>query len=270
MNKKLLLFPVLLLLSFQHLESAFSASWDLYSPPTLREMQENIKNLKQEKNLLEFKWNNLRLWNTSLWELIDTNLSKPDSDALKLLVENYNDKKVSWENMLKNILETNWDELAQRRVLLLLKKDFYTSLKPYIAEDKLENFLSYIAADLSINEKWKDVDSEIVKIQSSQTERVEEIKTKIEDNNKILRESIENKISTQVRDRLDIFTSQWDFSMLSNDAKISVFERVIKKLEYESIRLTNLQNTTSIIEEKIIVFRVMINLLKEYTAAWSE
>jgi len=266
MNKKIILYILFLLAIFEFSGSAFSASPETSTPQTVREMQESIQNLEQERNLLEFKWNNFKVWSSSLWELIDANLSESDKNQLQTIVEAYNDKRISWEKVLKKIVDTNGNKISQRKVLLLLKKDFYTSIRPYIAEDKIENFLSYIATDLSLNEKGKDVDSEIVKIQSSKTERVEEIKTKIEDNNKILRASIENKISTQVRQKLDMFVNGWDFSNLSNESKISIFNRVITKLEYESIRLTNLQNSTSIIEEKIIVFRVMINLLKEYTA----
>lgn len=269
MNKKYILHFIIFLTFMLWNESVFSASWVLNQSQTVREMQENIDALEQEKSLLEFKWKNLRVWNSSLWELLRNDLSAEDKSTLLLLVETYNSEKITWEKILKTIIENWWTESLQRKSLLLLKKDFYLSLKPYIAEDKVEKLMTYVESDLTLNEKSKDVDSQIVKIKTDKEIRVQAIQEKIEDNNKVLRKNIENKISTQVKDKLDVFVSSWDFSLLPPEAKIAVFDRVITKLEYESIRLTNLENTTSVIEEKILVFRVMINLLKEYTNSWS-
>ncbi len=270
MKKNILLYILSTLALLMFSGNAFSASWELIEPQTVREMQESIDALEQEKTLLEFKWNNFKIGNSSLWELIKKDLSPSEENDLFSLVEEYNSKNIAWEKVLKTIIDTNWNETSQRRNLVLLKKEFYTSIKPYIAEDKLELLIKYIGTDLSLNEKSKDVDSKIVKIQTTKQQRVQVLQEKIEDNNKILRESIENKIITQVKSKLDTFTTQWDFSKLSNKSKIEVFNRVIMKLEYESIRLTNLENSTSVIEEKIVVFRVMINLLKDYTETWSK
>lgn len=250
--------------------NAFSASWDTAELPTVRQMQENINTLQQEKALLEFKWDSFRVGDSSLRELIKTDLLESEQQALFTIVEEYNTQKTLWENILRSIVDNKWDETAKRRELILLKKSFYTDITPFISQQKLESFLNYISTDISLNEKSKDVDSQIWKIQNSKQERVQVIQEKIENNNKILRESIELKITTEVRNKLDEFTTKWEFSQLDNTVKIEIFNRVIKKLEYESIRLINLQNATSVIEEKIVVFRVMINLLKEYTSAWAQ
>ncbi len=270
MNIKYYIYIFWILAFFLCNQSVFSASWNIVEPTTIREMQESIDELEQKKNLLEFKWKNFKIWNSSLWELLKNNLTNIEKSNLLILVEEYDSQNSSWESILKMIIESKWNDIPQRKVLLLLKKEFYSSLQPFVADGKLEELMDYIGTDLSLNQKSKDVNSEISKIQSSKDERVQILQEKIEDNNRVIRKNIEDKITTEVKTKLDVFTSQWNFSQLSNSAKTDVFERVIKKLEYESIRLTNLQNTTSIIEEKIIVFRVVINLLKQYTESWSQ
>lgn len=251
-------------------ETSFWATWDQLEGQTIREMQENIQALEQEKNLLDFKWNNFKIGNSSLWNLIRTDLDTSEQTQLINLVEQYNSEKNIWEQNVKTIIENQWDDTTQRKELVLLKKDFYSNLIPYVSQENLQELMTYIGTDLSLNQKSKDVDIEILKIKNSKNQRVKILQDKIEDNNKVLRESIENKIATQIKPKLDIFTTQWDFSKLPNQNKIEVFERVITKLEYESIRLTNLRNSTSIVEEKIIVFRVVINLLENYKNSWSE
>jgi hypothetical protein len=68
--------------------------------------------------------------------------------------------------------------------------------------------MDYIGTDLSLNQKSKDVNSEISKIQSSKDERVQILQEKIEDNNRVIRKNIEDKITTEVKTKLDVFTSQ--------------------------------------------------------------
>jgi len=250
----------------------FSASWDTDRKPTIREMQEDIQELQQEKSLLEFKWKTFQIWNSSLWDLLRQDLTVSESQSLWLLVETYNTDNILWENKLQELLDTQKNEEFQslRKQLLILKKDFYTSLIPYVDPKNIDELKIYIDSDISLNEKSKNVSSKIQKIQSSKQERVQELQVKIEDNNKIIRENIEKRISTEVRSRLDVFVNETNFASLPTATKIEIFEKLIRKLEYESIRLMNLQNTTSIIEEKILVFRVVINLLKEYTSSWRE
>jgi len=268
--KKFFLILCVTIVNFLYGESVFWSSWDLNSSFTVREMQENIETLEQEKNLLEFKWKNFKIGSSSLWEILDKNLSPQERDNLYDIVELYSSQKSSGESILKSIINTNGNPTQQRRNLILLKKDFYTSIKSYISPDKLDAFLSYIETDLSLNEKSKDVDSQIQKIQNKKIERVDYYQAKIEDNNKVLRESIENKISTRIRLKLDIFVAQWSFSELSNSSKISIFDNLISKIDTESIRLGQIENSTSIIEEKILLFRVVVDILKEYTTSWEK
>lgn len=251
-------------------QSVFSASWNLDQKLTIREMQEDIQMLQQEKSLLEFKWKTFQIWNFFLWDLLKENLSILEREQLSFIVESYNRENIQWEKILQWLIDNKESVTDQRKDLLLLKRDFYNSLLPFVAEGRKEEFIMYIWSDLSLNEKSKDVDSQIQKIQNSKQERVQQLQIKIEDNNRLIRENIEKRISTEVKEKLDIFVNETDFSRLSNTAKKNVFDRLIKKLEYESIRLTNLRNSTSVIEEKIIVFRVVINLLKEYTINWTE
>ena len=249
-------------------QSVFWASWEIAEKTTIREMQEDIEILEQEKSLLEFKWNTFKIWNITLWELLRSNLTQSEKLKLTEVVSSYNEVNIFEENILKDIINVNWDEQAQRDKLLLLKTNFYTSLEPFVQEEKLEELNVYAWVDKSFDEQKKNVDSKIQKIKIEKQEKVDHFQTKIEDNNKVIRENIENKIFTEVKEKLDVFVSQEEFLELPNIAKKGIFNKVIKKLEYESIRLTNLQNSTSIIEEKIIIFRVVIDLLKEYTISW--
>lgn len=253
--------------------NAHSNFWDSENidsePTTIREMQENIETLEKEKDKLEFKWNSFQIGSDSLWDLIQENITASENLLVEEIVFSYSNKKINLEKELEIIIGSKQDTENIQKELLLLKKEFYKSLIPYIEINKLDSFKRYIDLDLTYNEKSKLVSTQIEEKQLKRIERVEEIQDKIEDNNKILRENIEKRITTEVHEKLNNFISEDAFKNLTNDEKRQVFAKVIGKIELKIINMNNITNATSIIEEKIILFEIVLDILKSYTEKWN-
>ncbi len=261
------LYILLLVLSI-NLLSAFSVSAENLEekPGTIREMQENIKALEKQKSNLEFKWRSFNIWKFSLWDLIDTTLNESEKSTLEKLVIDYSfqQNNISTENLTGSLLESTQQEK------LYLKRDFYKSLLVYIDGKKQWDFKLYIENDLLLNEKTETVGVEIQRIQETKNERVEEIQTKIENNNKKLRQNIQQKVINSISSKLETFTQNQKFSELSWESKIKVFETVQGRLKVEINKLENLKDGTSIIEEKINIYKVIISQLESYIEVWKK
>jgi len=210
-------------------------------PETIREMQENIKQLEKEKTNLEYKWDSFQLWNFTLWDLIDTNLTSNQKSTLETLVIEYSDKLGSEPS----------DSEDYQTLELYLKRDFYKSLLPYIATERQQDFRTYIESDVELSQKTKTVNVEIQEMQDTKNERVVEIQEKIEDNNKKLRQNIQQKVISSISDKLESFSSTEKFKSLSPAAKTKIFSTVQDRLRTEINRLEALPDTTSIVEEKV-------------------
>lgn len=248
-------------------QSVFAAE-EIQEPRTIREMQESIQALEKEKTRLEFKWNTFQIGNESLWDLIKQDISIEDTQNIEEIVFSYSRENSRLERSLDLQIGSLQDTNNIENELLELKKNFYKSLIPFIQINKLEDFKRYIDLDLSYNEKSKLVSTQIEKKQLKRIERVEELQVQIELNNKILREKIEQKISIDIKEKIESFILQDSFIDLNNDQKRQVFAKVINKIELEIINMKNKSNATSIIEEKTIIFEIVVEILKSYTQEW--
>ena len=257
--------------------SVFWASWEIDTsaeltekPQTLKQMQWDIKTLEKEKERLEFKWKTFRIGNDNLWDLIRSDISEAEVNALELLVNIYNSRKNNINLTLDSAVESWIETESIKKELLLLKQELYKDLLPYIQMEKLSEFKVYVESDLALNEKSKEVATEIEEKQSERDERIEEIKEKIEDNTETLRAQIEEKIIKKLQTRLDEFIAQEKFQELPNESKILLFKRLILKLEVKKQSLSDTLNPTSIIEERIILYDIVQDVLQGYIDNWKE
>lgn len=268
-------FALVLLLLCIPIQSVFwasGASIELESAPekpqTLREYQENIQNLKQEKQRLEFKWTSFRIWNENLWDFIKTDLSEDETKKLENTILNYIDQSNLLENDIDKTIES-WEPVEDiKKELLMLKQAFYKNLIVYIQIDKLDDFTSYVNSDLNFREQSKIVAIKIDQQSIQRNERVEEIQEQIEDNSVMLRKQIKDKITLKIEQKLDEFSEQEKFQNLSNEMKIQIFEKLIVKLNEKKENLGWGINTTSIIDEKIFMYTTIEEALNNYILKW--
>jgi len=237
----------------------FSSVTYAQEPETIREMQENIKQLEKEKTNLEYKWDSFQLWNFTLWDLIDTNLTSKQKSTLETLVIEYSN----------NLNPESTTEDYQKSELYF-KRDFYKSLLPFIAKQRQQDFKTYIVSDVELSQKTKTVNVEIQEIQETKNERVVEIQEKIEDNNKKLRQNIQQKVISSISEKLESFSSTEKFQSLSPAAKTKIFSTVQGRLKAEINRLEALPDTTSIVEEKVNIYKVIISQLQSYIDSWNK
>lgn len=237
-------------------------------PKKVEEIQSDIKKLKKEKQRLEFKWNTFRIGNETLWDLIRDDLQESERWSLANLLVNYTALKNKTDLDIVRVSERGEDTDELRKELIVLKKRLYTTMIPYIQISKLAAFQLYIDSDISFHEKSKVVATEIEQKQEVRDERVEKIKEKIEDNSEVLREQIKIKITTKLQGKLDVFIAQDRFQSLKDESKIFLFQRLIEKTSIEKNNLQNIENPTSIIEEKIFLFNIVTEILEWYISDW--
>lgn len=252
--------------------SAFWYSWEIiideWKIETIREMQENAALLKQEQEKLVFKWKTFKIWNDPLSTFI---IERDDISnwILSSMIINYENQTRLLETKLVKSIEYEEETAETYRKLVDLKKNFYTQLLPYIKTEKLTLYKNYISSDVMYNEKSKVVDVERQQLEVKKKDRIEEIKEKIEVNNEVLRSSIQEKVTKKVSILLSEFTS-WDrFLSLDNQQKILVFQRIKEKIQWvkDTYKITQ-NNSTSIIDEKLILFDIVESLVDDYITDW--
>lgn len=235
---------------------------------TIREMQENATELKKEKERLKFKWSTFKIGNESLSEIL-WDLNPEQLEEISDIVWNYQDDKLEQEKMLEKAIRHEHDTSEYEENLILLKRDFYTDLLPYVSEGKKDIFKKYISHDVEYNEKSKKINTEIQVIETKKKERIEEIKEKIEDNNRLLRKRIKEKVTARLEKTLMSFTSQEKFQSFSNSSKIEVFKKIQWKVSLKIKDLEKFGLSTSAIEEKIILLETIHELLDNYISNWT-
>lgn len=262
-------FLVLILSSFAlSPQSVFWFSWEIKSTETLREMQEKIDSLKEEKQVLDFKWKNFRIGNENLGDLIKKDLSEEEKSEIERLILDYNEDKENFEEDIEVALEALEAIDDIQRDLILLKQDFYTSLIPYLQDDKLEGFRKYVESDLTLREKSNEVATQIEQKNIERTERVDELQEQIKHHKEQLYEQIKEKVTSRVTQRLDEFILQEKFQELPSESKIAVFERLILKIQERNAALEENSHITSIAQETKVLYEVIEEILNSYISLW--
>lgn len=267
MKKILLLISFFLICTFQ-MQYIFASSWDIEKPKTLLEMQEEKHKLEEEETVLQFKWTTFQLWNDSLGDIMKIDLSAGEKNNLEEIINIFLESKEDLEKELDKSIE-RWREIEDIKTELLeWKHNFYKNLIPFIQIEKLESFKKYVDSDLNYNEKSKSIQDKIQQNDIQKTERLEELQDKIDDNSRDFRKKIEETITLRVWEKLDIFVSQENFSLLENEVKTEIFLKIILKFEDAINNLEDSVNPTAALEAKIIGLEVVIEILESYRDEW--
>jgi len=208
--KKIFISLLCVIFSQFFIEGVFASSWDV---KTIREIQEKINVLEEEKTKLDFGWKNFGVWNETLWDII-SELTPEEESKLKELIITFEEETNRLETKIERRVENNSDISEEQNELKQIKKDFYFSLLAFIDTDKLESFKTYISHNIQYTSSKTDVNIEIQKTELQKQQRLDEIQEKIEDNNKKIRENITEKLSIKIRWKVDLLIQDDRFSLL--------------------------------------------------------
>lgn len=133
----------------------------------------------------------------------------------------------------------------------------------FIKVENLDEFLTYVRWDLSVNEKRKDVDEEIDEDTKKLEEKVQVIRDKIQENKKVLDERIRLVIEKKLDEKISKILADKRFTKLDNDSKKQLFIITLEKLRTKKEGLTSLTEKTSLIDKKIETFNIIEEKLIE-------
>lgn len=233
------------------------------SEKTIKELQENIKNLTVEKFSFKSKWESFRQENGKINDFIESPLSENDVKDIELLISNY----YAWVELIEKSIEEkakvleNTNELKQE--LLNSKIELFKKLVPYIKKDKLTDYLSYIKGNIEIEKNEKNITDEIFRHQWIIDIKLSAIKEKIEENRKVLEAKIEESVTLKVDEKISKILENEKFKLLNAESQVRVFEMTFQKISEKKEILKKIESKTTIIDKKIEIYTIVENKLIE-------
>lgn len=260
MNK---FFITLLLLSIAFFSlwrnAVFGASGE-----TLKQLDSNIKELKETRENLDEKWSSFKqqyIW--GVMAFVKEDLSTEEKQSLQDIIYIYNSKRKELDlKLIEKVKElNNTQELKQK--LIELKKTFYNDVSIYVAHEKIDSFLEYIKGDIELNEKNKEVKEKLYKKSIIFKEKVDSIKGKIEENKKTLDERLYNLIKQKLSEKIVSLEAKEKYKNFTFEEKVILFEKILAKAKTKKQELEIRFKVTASIEKKIEIYTVIEQVLVE-------
>ena len=246
-------------------EDKTSSSWSIVETEkveTIKELRENITELESEKKRLKEDWQNFLSENGKIQDFLKEDIPEEDEEKLREIIDLYTIYKQRVDSELEiSDDEEKTEELRQE--LLRLKQDLYKKLVYFIKIEKLDDFLTYVRWDLSVNEKRKDVDEEIDEDTKKLEEKVQVIRNKIQENKRVLDERIRVVIEKKLDEKISKILSDERFTKLDIEAKKQLFVITLEKLRIRKEALNSMPDKTSLVHKKIETFNIIEQKLIE-------
>ena len=246
-------------------EDKTSSSWSVISvekTETIKELRESITELESEKKRLKEDWQNFLSENGSIQDFLKEDIAEEDEARLREIIDLYS----IYKQRLNTELEVSNDDTkieTLKKELLNLKQDLYKKLVYFIKIEKLDDFLTFVRWDLSVNEKRKDVDEEIDEDTKKLEEKVQVIRDKIQENKRVLDERIRVVIEKKLDEKISKILSDERFTKLDIEAKKQLFVITLEKLRVRKEVLVSMTNKTSLVDKKIETYNIIEQKLIE-------
>lgn len=258
--KKILqyIFLLQILLSISYVANWYSWEADLDNTKSLKEIKNNLADLKEEKVNLKQK---LNLFIEETWELkkfFKKNLSKEDLSNIKEIVDLYNVYSNKLEEQLKKKAKDFENSSEEKSLLLKEKLNAYKKLTPYIDVDKLPNYLEYIKGDLIIFKEKKDVNELIYVNEEILNQKVENIKEKIVKNKELLDDKKEEIIKNKIDEKINILKENKKFKNLTNEEKKEIILNIIEKIKIKIKKIETDWQKNILINKKIDLYNTVL------------
>lgn len=230
---------------------------------TIKQLQENIKNLTVEQLSFKSKWESFRQENGKINDFIVSPLSEIDAKDIELLISNY----YVWVELIEKSIEEKAKILEStndlKQELLNNKIELFKKLVPYIKKDKLIDYLAYIKGNIEIEKNEKNITDEIFRHQWIIDIKLNAIKDKIEENRRVLEAKIEESVTLKVDEKITKILENEKFKLLNTESQVRVFEMTFQKISEKKDILRKIESKTTIIDKKIEIYTIVENKLKE-------
>ncbi len=265
-----ILFVITLLLFF----STNSYAWELsilWTGKTIKELNNSIKILDNEKNKIENDFSELNT-DLKLKTFLRKNISRFEFNKIKELVINYNKNEKELNEKL--LLEAKkWLDIKNtRKKLLENKRFFYNWLIPFININHKKEYLEYIKRDAELFKKKNIISVDIEVKKDILDNKVSRIESEIKKHKDYINKSIKNIIDTRLEQKINNLKNNDWFKFLSNESKVKVLEKTIRKIK---IKLSNYTNKINLswtwinqentnIDNKLETYKIAIEKLENF------
>ena len=253
---KLIKTLIVLFLSVFFINTAFCSSWNIDNNKTIKQLSNEVQELKQEKEELHKKI--LELQNTLLksWFLKE-NLNIKAKERIKLIIDWYKIQKKQYEKLLIEKSSSLESTKEIKIKLIELKKNLYASLVPYIKENKLNEYLEFVKKDLYTLKEDKDLKENSIKKNVILQEKVKKIKEKIIEHKKETQQILKEKIIKKIDQKIQALKVNNKFKNLKKEQKIKIIDYIIEKINKKIEEMNKIVNKTEILKTKIEIYEIL-------------
>ncbi len=202
-----------------------------------------------------------KISNASLQTFLKPELTEIERDTVEKLLASYINAIES--HILSS--QNNW-----KKEVFALKQALYTDILPYINIQNLWEFKSLVEGEA----KNYNLTGNIWYVWNNPSvigeNKLIELKNQAEKNTALIREQLQSKILKEVEKRIEIIVTQEKFQSLPNSAKRELFEKFSTKLSSQIQTLQSTPSPTGVIDEKILLYHGILELLQSYIDAWSQ
>jgi len=212
-------------------------------PKTIKQLKENIEVLKSKKVINFSIFEKFKIEHWELQNYFSKNLISGNISEIEKILSNY---KIN-----KNVIESESNDKINK--LLDLEKKLYNSLLPYIDEEKLSLYNTFVKKSISTIKKEDEIKTKIKDNKKEIEKKVSTIKDKIEENNKKQQEKLNNLLEGKIKNKLLKFKNSKRIESLWKEKQKLIFNLVLKKIvikkQKTKILSVKQKNLYSIIEK---------------------
>ena len=189
-------------------------------PKTIKQLKENIEVLKSKKVINFSIFEKFKIEHWELQNYFSKNLISENISEIEKILSNY---KIN-----KKVIESESNDKLNK--LLDLEKKLYNSLLPYIDEEKLILYNTFVKKSISTIKKEDEIKTEIKDNKKEIEKKVSTIKNKIEENNKKQQEKLNNLLEEKIKNKLLKFKNSKKIESLWKEKQKLIFNLVLKKI----------------------------------------
>ncbi|MCD5385304.1 hypothetical protein LRZ95_01405 [Candidatus Gracilibacteria bacterium] len=265
-----ILFVITLLLFFSTNSYAGELSI-LGTGKTIKELNNSIKILDNEKNKIENDFSELNT-DLKLKTFLRKNISRFEFNKIKELVINYNKNEKELNEKLLLEAKKGLDIKNTRKKLLENKRIFYNGLIPFININHKKEYLEYIKRDAELFKKKNIISVDIEVKKDILDNKVSRIESEIKKHKDYINKSIKNIIDTRLEQKINNLKNNDGFKFLSNESKVKVLEKTIRKIKIKLSNYTNKINLSGTginqentnIDNKLETYKIAIEKLENF------
>ncbi len=229
------------------IQGVFSYTWNSL---TIEQIQTNIQELHQTNITLDAQLQELQNSERIRW-FFKNNLSEVELEELSIIIKTY-------------IEERKNHHIDEQDKTILLKKNLYKDMIPYVELWQMESYLNYIQDDANIIKRQGQLSKELSKNQELLENKVDFIETKITEHKKTFSATLRDSIDQKIDQKISLLREGSKFSTLSVESKISVLEKTIRKIKIRISNVEQMSDRTDILETRLELFYIILEKIESF------